>query len=319
MNHSILFTTYHEAFLHKGGGEYELLDVSFALRKLGLLADIYSPFSKNLEHYDIIIHFSLEPSGLPLLELIKSKGKKIILWPNFWTASEFSSEQLALYTRFLALCDAVIFKSQAEYSILRPFIPVHCAVLHTMVGVDPCFSQPTPDRLFRDSYELEDYLLWVGIIEQGKNQLKTIKALQKCAMPLVFIGNYRDSNYYDQCLTAAPKHFVFLDAMPHKSDMLRAALQECSLYIELAYEPGGKSVLEAVISGAKVLLPESAWAREHFADFPTYIDPDNPESIKEGVQKALLKSIDRDFIAHIAKRHDFQAVLSPLYEYITHA
>jgi len=104
--------------------------------------------------------------------------------------------------------------------------------------------------------------------------------------------------------------------MPHKSDMLRAALRECRAYLELGYEPGGKSVLEAAISGARIVIPHSPWAEEHCGDFPTYVDPDDEASIVRGVAEALEKTSVADIAAGLMARHALPEVLRPLRDYI---
>jgi glycosyltransferase involved in cell wall biosynthesis len=312
----VLFTTYQTAFFHKGGGEYELLEVAFNLRQMGLIADIYSPFSRDIDAYDTIIHFSLVPDSLPLLDLLKQQGKRIIIWPNFWQAEPLSAEQRQLFSRFFQLSDAVVFKSQSDEDILADILPKACSRLRVPAGVDSCYATPTPDHLFRSSYGLGEYILWVGIFEPGKRQLPVIKALEQLSLPLVFIGNYRDKKYYEACKQAAPPHFLFLPSMNHKSDILRAALRECRAYIEAGSEPGGKSVLEAVISGAQVVLPRSPWAEEHLGNFPVYIDPDDADSIVSGVEQAMRKVPDPMISAALAAKHMPLAVLRPVYEYI---
>jgi glycosyltransferase involved in cell wall biosynthesis len=313
---AVLCTTYPEAFLHKGGGEYEMLETAFNLRKMGLISDVYSPFSRDVEAYDIIIHFSLEAGGLPLLEQARNLERTIILWPNFWLSEELSPDRRVLFKHFFNLSDAVVFKSRTEQGMLSGFVPENCRILSVPAGVDPCFAESTPERLFRNSYELENYILWVGIIEPGKNQLGVIKALRDIDLPVVFIGNYRDRRYYELCREAAPDHFLFLDPMPHKSDILRAALRECRLYIEPTRDAGGKSVLEAAISGADVLLADSEWAREHFGEFPLYVNPDSAQSILEGVRLGLRRKADPAQAVRLAARHTLPEALRPLYDFI---
>lgn len=316
---SVLVTTYHQAFLHKGGGEYELLEVAFNLRRLGLTVDVYSPFSRDIDAYDTILHFSLFPDTLPLIAGMKALKKRIILWPNFWQTEPLHPEQVEIFTHFFTLCDAVVFKSSAEEALLRPLIPKGRPVLRVLAGVDSCFAEPTPERLFRDSYGVEEYLLWVGIIEPAKNQLAAIRALAHLPVPLVFVGNARDMDYYNACRKAAPPHFLFLPSMNHKSDILRAALRECRLYIELGSEPGGKSVLEAVISGARVVIPHSAWAVEHFGDFPVYVVAQEEQAIAEAVARGLEQKAVPDISADVARRHMLPDVLAPLCAYLREA
>ena len=313
---SILVTTYHQAFLHKGGGEYELLEVAFNLRQFGFIADVYSPFSRDIDAYDVILHFSLVPESLPLIAKLKFMGKKIILWPNFWQSEELTTEQIKVFSQFFGLSEAIVFKSHAEEIILRSLIPDSCAILRVPASVDPCFATPTPNRLFRDSYDVEEYLLWVGIIEPAKNQLETIKALHHLTLPIIFVGNYRDTAYYNACVKSAPSHFRFLPPMIHKSDMLRAALRECRLYIESGYEPGGKSLLEAVISGAQVVIPRSPWAEEYFGDFPVYIATQSEPAIAEAVAIALTRDKNPCIADKVAASHMSPGVLTPLCDYI---
>lgn len=316
---SVLVTTYHQAFLHRGGGEYELLEIAFNLRQMGLVTDIYSPFSRDIDAYDTTIHFSLVPDSLSLLEQVKRLGKRIILWPNFWQSEPLSEEQKNSFSPFFALSDAVVFKAQSDEVLLSDLIPNTCHILRIPAGVDPCFTCPTPARLFRDSYGVEEYLLWVGIIEPAKKQLTAVRALRNLPIPIVFVGNVRNVAYYDACRKEAPSHFLFLPPMSHKSDILRAALRECRLYIESGREPGGKSVLEAVISGAQVVIPHSAWAVEHFGDFPVYIASQDEQAIAEAVSLALEKQAAPRIAADVAKRHMLPDVLAPLCSYINEA
>ncbi|MDR1396726.1 MAG: hypothetical protein LBJ14_03220 [Desulfarculales bacterium] len=316
MTSSVLVTTYHQAFLHKGGGEYELLEIAFNLRLMGVVADVYSPFSRDIDAYDTVIHFSLMPDSLPFLRKARQLKKRVVLWPNFWQAEALAPDQIETFTRFFELCDAIIFKSETEEALLRQLIPDDRPVLRVPAGVDPCFTEPTPERLFRDSYCMEEYLLWVGIIEPAKNQLAAIRSLAHLSVPIVFVGNTRDADYYEACRKAAPPHFLFLPPMLHKSDILRAALRECRLYIESGGEPGGKSVLEAVISGAQVVIPYSAWAVEHFSDFPVYITSQEDRAIADAVSIAMKKKWRPDIAATVASRHMLPDVLVPLCNYI---
>ncbi|MCC4118933.1 hypothetical protein LLG90_26650, partial [Aromatoleum toluclasticum] len=64
---TVLITTYHEAFVVRGGGEYELLSIADGLRQCGFIADILGPYSRPLEFYDVVLHFSVHGGGLSLL------------------------------------------------------------------------------------------------------------------------------------------------------------------------------------------------------------------------------------------------------------
>ena len=55
-NLTVLITTYHEAFVVRGGGEYELLAIT----------DIYGLHSRPLEYYDAVLHFSVHGGSHPV-------------------------------------------------------------------------------------------------------------------------------------------------------------------------------------------------------------------------------------------------------------
>jgi len=314
----VLITTYHQAFLNKGGGEYELLEVAMNLRKLGLVADVYSPYSCSLFDYDVVLHFSLHPGGLDLLKEVRAAGKRVILWPNLWLEPGHQEDVGNTANSFLELADFVVVKSESERAVLESIVQLDPEIVITIpTGVDPYYRQSAPSRLFRQSYGVDEFLLWVGIIEPCKNQLRTIEALSAMKMPLFFIGNYRDEEYYKACKKAASEHVRFLPPMSHKSDVLRSAVQECRLYLEPAFEPPGKSVLEAAMAGANIMVSDSAWAREHFNGLATYVDPSSRHSILEGVQEALEKPACPALADQIALKHSLPDVLKPLVDLLS--
>lgn len=311
-NQAVLLTTYPEAFLHKGGGEYELLDIAHNLRKLGLVADVYSPFSKSLANYGTVIHFSVNASGLPIVEAVKNTGKKLILWPNFWT-SKVAANENAIATRLADLADIIVFKSHTEKTNFENVVSIYAEkALIIPTAVAPIFIDSTPENLFRKSFDLNEYLVWVGIFEPRKNQLGVINVLRDLELPIVFIGNYRDEAYYRACKAAAPDHFMFLEPMEQASDILRAAIRESRLYLEPTLEPAGKSVIEAAISGARVLVADQPWEREHLGRFAVYVNPKDAASIREGVRLALTTPVDPEQVQALAQKHLMPQVLDRL-------
>jgi len=316
---AILLTTYPEAFLNKGGGEYELLNIAHNLRKLGLVADIYSPYSKDISDYDTVIHFSVNASGLPMAEAVKAAGKKFILWPNFWVNKSAASTN-AVAAHLAELADLVIFKSRIEKANFESVAPLPDEkTLIIPSAVDPIFLEAAPKNFFRESFGLDEYLVWIGIFEPRKNQLGTIFALHDLELPIVFIGNYRDESYYSACKVAAPDHFVFLEPMEQGSDILRAAIRESRLYLEPTFEPAGKSVIEAAISGARILVSNAPWEREHLGRFAVYVNPKDPQSIRGGVAHALATSVDPEQVRTLAQKHLMPRVLDRLVAFLTGA
>ncbi|MDL2216483.1 glycosyltransferase [Desulfovibrio sp. OttesenSCG-928-M14] len=283
----VLITTYHQAFLHKAGGEFELFEVALALKKLGVFADIYGPYSRPLGAYDTILHFSVHAGGLELLRMVKGENKRIVLWPNLWLR-DASNATLEVIRKHIDLADLIAIKSETEKQHLQSWLPVpHELFCKVYSGVDARYGVPTDKKLFGETHDVSNYILWVGIFEPDKNQLAAVKALRDLHIPMVFIGHARDKNYYDECLRAMPPHFKVLPFLPPKSDLFRSALQGCAAYIEIPKDPPGLSVLEAALAGAPIVVQDNAWTREHLGDAAIYVDPASPDSIRTGVLEAL--------------------------------
>ncbi|MBT9749012.1 glycosyltransferase [Desulfovibrio desulfuricans] len=311
-NNSILLTTYPDAFLHKGGGEYEILEVGLNLRKLGFTADVYSPYSNSIENYDNVLHFSVNESGLHIFKTVKKYVKNAILWPNFWDIGE-SFEPSETIKKFIELSDLIVFKSNSEKEHFTNIFSIPPQKILTIpVGVDPSFATPPPPFLFRESFKIHEYILWIGIIEPIKNQLTAIKALKNIGIPLVFIGSYRDKSYFEACKNAAPEDWLFLGPIEHKSDLFRAAISECRLYIEPSLEPAGKSALEACVCGAHLVVSDGVWEREQLGNAAIFVNPLSPDSILKGVQQALKKTKNANLNKKILEKHLYPNSLANL-------
>lgn len=284
----VLITTYHQAFLVRGGGEYEMFSVADSLKRRGLIADIYSPYSRSFDNYDVVLHFSVHGGGLDLLKEVNSAGIPVVLWPNLWMRNS-SNVPFDLVNSHVELADAVVFKSAAEEAHFRRFFSVSAEKTHRVpAGADPAYLRRAPEGLFKSLYGLVDgYAIWFGVIEPNKNQLAAIRVLRAKRIPLVLVGKYRDQQYYAQCRETAGDSVLFIDGLPQKSEIVRSALQDALFYIEVSHEPAGLSAIEAGLSGCKLLLSDSAWAREHFGDWALYADPSSDEDIAQAVDTAM--------------------------------
>lgn len=316
---SVLLTTYHEAFVVRGGGEYELLSVADGLRQYGIIADIYGPYSRPIEFYDVVLHFSVHGGGLGLLRMVTAHGKPVVLWPNLW-ADVLSIDAIDMIQEHVRLADYVAFKSGAEAENFTALVdvPEHKQVRCKAVA-DMCYLKSSPRSLFPDLYGVRDYALWMGIVEPSKNQLSIIGPLKELGIPLVIVGKYRDKVYYDACRKAAGDGVLFIDSLPQRSEIVRSAFQNASFYVELSLEPAGLSALEAGLSGCRMLLSDSAWSREHFLDHADYVDPLASASISAGVERVLQRPIFNESLQQHVSDYCFPGAMEPLVEVLIKA
>lgn len=309
---SVLLTTYHEAFVVKGGGEYELLSVADGLRQYGIIADIYGPYARSLDFYDVVLHFSVHGGGLGLLRMVKDHGKPIVLWPNLW-AESLNDTAISMIHEHVELADCVAFKSGAEASNFTALINVPPEKLVRCKSIaDAYYTKPSPRGLFQELYGVQDYALWMGIVEPSKNQLSVIGPLKEMGIPLVIVGKYRDKVYYDACREAGRDNVIFIDSLPQRSEIVRSALQNARFYVELSLEPAGLSALEAGLSGSRILLSDSDWSREHFLDHAEFVDPLSFVSITDGVERVLKRPAFNSELQEHLRAYCFPSAMEPL-------
>lgn len=315
----VLITTYPTAFLHRGGGEIELVDLVGNLRQLGVKADIYGSTSAPMVKYDTILHYSVVSTGMEFVREAKRAGKKIVLMPSLWWTAEPSAETRGNINDFLHLADVVVFKSKSEHENIAPFISLAPEkVAYCRWGVDASFEEPADPDLFKSTYKLGDYILWTGIIEERKNQLTAIHALKDSVIPLVCIGDYRDRAYYESCVRAAPANFKFLPHMQAKSEMLRSAIQNCKAYLEVPLEPPGFSAIEAALAKVPLVLSAGPWTEEHFGDAVWQVDPKSPGAIQAAVKAAIAAPATAQAYQRAHNRHLLPHSLEPLVRVLQH-
>lgn len=308
----VLITTYHEAFITRGGGEYELQSIADGLRQLGIIVDIYGPYSRSIEFYDVVLHFSVHPGGLPLLREIEKQKKPVVLWPNLWP-ERLSTHALESAREHVDIARFIAFKSRSEHDRFLTQIPVEAGKIAMCRWVaDMSYLKHAPTDLFPDLYKVRDYAIGFGIIEPVKNQLAAISALKARGIPLVLVGKYRDADYMQACREAGGDTVLFIDGLPQKSEIVRSALQSARFFVELSLEPPGLSAIEAGLSGCQLLLSDSDWTREHFGDDAVRVDPHSDVDIAQGIDRVLARPAECDPLQKRLMTYCFPNALTPL-------
>lgn len=308
----VLITTYHQAFLVKGGGEYEIFSIADSLKQRGMIVDIYGPYSRTLDEYDVILHFSVHGGGLDLLQKVKDSGKPIVLWPNLWVrdSKDVSTD---LVHRHFELANAVIFKSLAEKNnFYENFnLPEDKFNILTL-GADASYLSKAPKGLFKTLYNVDKYAIWFGVIEPNKNQLAAIRVLNKRGIKLVLIGRSREDSYLEKCIELGGENLLVIPGLPQKSEIVRSALQESMFYIEVGHEPPGMSAIEAGLSGCRLVLSDSSWSREHFGDHAIYADPASDHSIDNAVEQILSAEPNTDELISSLEKYCLPKAADPV-------
>lgn len=151
------------------------------------------------------------------------------------------------------------------------------------------------------SIKKEDNLvICVGRIENRKNQLNLIKALNNTQYKLVLIGepSVNQLNYYDKCRAAAGSNVTFLNRIPH-DDLVRY-YQLAKVHVLASwFETTGLSSLEAAAMRCNIVITEEGDTREYFGENAFYCKPEDADSIRIAVEQASKASLNESLALKI--------------------
>lgn len=167
------------------------------------------------------------------------------------------------------------------------------------------------------------FVLCVGRIEQRKNQLGLIRALEGMDLPLVFLGNVNlaEKNYWSECLKTANEvsvQVIQIDGREWKD--VWHYYRSAALHIQPSwFETPGLSSLEAAAAGCRIVCTKYGSAAEYFEKHADYCDPSDTASIRHAILTSLQRDHDPSCLAEfVRKRYTWKnAALSTLESYST--
>lgn len=161
-------------------------------------------------------------------------------------------------------------------------------------GCNPWFYAPVdqPERAgIREKYALpENYLLYVGTIEERKNLFTIIQALHEhhIDIPLVAVGG--KTPYFDRIRAYMTERNVKNVHFHHHIDNadLPGIYQQSAAFIyPSSYEGFGIPVLEALNSGVPVITSKGGCLEETAGEGGLLVEPGNVDELAAAIQKVL--------------------------------
>jgi len=325
----ILFNTSPGAFSSIGGGEIQLLETKKELEKKGHTVKILEKekYEVDFADFDVFHNFNIHRDNLQFVLKAKQAGLPVAVSTIYWPSLKYSllwNSGIAKKAKSIAAelmknldiagygavrkilhgADALLPNSNAEAQMLKHGLGVDHRKIHVVPnGVDERFKQGRP-RLFRKESGLKDFVLYVGRVEERKNVLSLVNAMNSIGENLVVIGGAKSGSekYLQKCREAASGNIVFMHAIPHESELLESAYAACKVFaLPSWYETPGLAALEAGLAGANLVVTKEGCTREYFGGMALYADPGSAGDIKNKVFAALQKPKGKSLSRHIEK------------------
>lgn len=144
---------------------------------------------------------------------------------------------------------------------------------------------------------VEKYFLQVGTIEERKNAMESVQALESLPedMHLVLVG--RDTPYTEQVRRFASKHGLtsrlhILSGVDN-DELAKIYRHACCFVYPSRYEGFGIPIIEAIQSGLPVVAATGSCLEEAGGPDCLYVSPDDPKGLAEAVERLSGASKER--------------------------
>jgi len=213
--------------------------------------------------------------------------------------SYFRKRLISLIGYSLKKAEKIIAISQTTKNDLVYFFNVDDKKIEVIYGgVDEDFavefSEDEKNRFILDNGLPDNFLLFVGSINIRKNLLTLIKAfanLKSNDLHLVVVG--KNGNQYNDVMKTienlSVENIHFLGYCP-KSMLIKLYKTAVAYICPSLYEGFGLPVLEAMRLGCPCIVSNNSALEELFSDSAILIDPNDIDSICEGVNKIIQRN-----------------------------
>jgi glycosyltransferase involved in cell wall biosynthesis len=178
--------------------------------------------------------------------------------------------------------DLLLPNARGEAHLIRRELGVSTPIRIVPNGVDASlFRAPAPDGE-------RSGVLYVGRIDEWKNQLALIRALAGSGVSLTIVGpvHPHHERYIDRCRAEAGEWVTFVLGLPQED--LADYYQRASVHaLPSWYETTGLVSLEAALCGCRIVSTNRGHAKEYLGDQAWYCDPGDLRSIRAAVRGAL--------------------------------
>lgn len=212
------------------------------------------------------------------------------------------SGQRGSVIKALESADYILPNSQSELDRITQHYTTKVKSIYVTNGINP-------DRFpYNPNIPKDDKMvICVGRIENRKNQLNLIKALNNTSFKLVLIGepSANQTDYYEDCKAAAADNVTFLNRLPHEQMVHYYQIAKTHVLASW-FETTGLSTLEAAAMRCNIVITDKGDTKEYFGSDAIYCDPASPESIRGAVEEAGKLTFNEALAQRILTEHTWK-------------
>ncbi|MBI5787533.1 MAG: glycosyltransferase family 4 protein [Candidatus Schekmanbacteria bacterium] len=289
------FTLYADS--HSFPGQKADLLKSFGLfgRHWGRLLDLQTAAKYKLKNAAIDLFYSPVAEGI-----LNSNIKQIITIHDLTPVKYREYHPLSKYyfdyflPRLINKSEAIICVSEHTRQDVIDYYGVKNKNIYVIYnGYEPDVFYPRIKKSVAEKYNLSPYFLYVGDMRPHKNLPRSLKALADLnvqEIKFVVVGR-KERRFFPGIKSLVEElhlenRVVFLDYVPENDlpDLYSGAI---ALVFPSLYEGFGYPALEAMACGCPVITSDVASLPEICGEAAYYVDPEDVESIRQGMQSVL--------------------------------
>ncbi len=204
---------------------------------------------------------------------------------------------------------ALLPNSQAESDIINAHFGVSRPTVAVPNAADQTVFGPPTESADRNG------VLCIGRIEPRKNQLALIHALRGTGIPLTLVGapGRYSGAYYGRCRRAADASVRFAGPQP-PAELRRLCHRACVHACVSWYETPGLVSLEAALCGCAIVATPGGCTREYLRDDASYGQPDDPQSLRAAVERAIQRGPSPTLAQRVATDYTWDAAANKTLE-----
>ncbi|MCJ8209800.1 glycosyltransferase family 4 protein [Mucilaginibacter sp. RS28] len=340
----VAFVTRLNLYKIAGGDTVQIEQTARQLRNLGVEVDILRSVDPiPYEQYDILHFFGIPRPGDMVYHSSKAKMPFVVstIHCTYGNYYKYNKKGIGAFFSFLNSDSMEYFKTIARWIVGKDHCPSRHyflngqrkSIVHVLETADfilpnsyselnrlkELYTQKVkgwvvtnginPEKFPYDpTIQKDDNLvICVGRIENRKNQLNLIKALNNTAYKLVLIGepSANQLDYYNECKSIAGPNVVFAGRLSHE-DMVHY-YQVAKVHVLASwFETTGLSSLEAALMHCNIVITEEGDTREYFGEDAFYCTPENPDSIRQAVDKAIAATFNPELAEKIKAEYTWR-------------